>query len=103
MSVGFGGEVKIWKVFPDQPPETQWRPDGEIEAGGTKKQAGEIWAVALSAEGQYLAATTYDGRINVWDLLDPKRQKIREYETKGSFGLCVDLVRTEALLLPLRP
>lgn len=54
-------------------------------------KAGEMWAIALSEEGQYLASTTYDGRINVWDTL-AGRQKIREYETKGSFGLCIDLV-----------
>jgi superkiller protein 8 len=55
-------------------------------------KAGEIWAIALSEDGQYLASTTYDGRINVWDLHDG-RKKIREFETKGSFGLCIDLSR----------
>ena len=54
-------------------------------------QAGEMWAIALSENGQYLAATSYDGKINVWDCLG-ERKKIREYETKGSFGLCIDLV-----------
>lgn len=39
-----------------------------------------------------MAATTYDGRINVWDLVD-ERKKIREYETKGSFGMCIDVSR----------
>ncbi len=56
-------------------------------------QAGEIWAIALSADGQFLASTTYNGRINVWDTL-ANRQKIREYETKGSFGMSIDLVHT---------
>ena len=64
--------------------------DSSVDAG----QAGEVWATALSESGQYLAATTYDGRINVWDLLG-ERKKIREYETKGSFGLCIDLVSVE--------
>ena len=58
-------------------------------ADGNK--AGEIWAVALSEDGQYLASTTFDGRINVWDCL-AGRQKIREYETKGSYGMAIDLV-----------
>ena len=53
--------------------------------------AGEIWAIALSEDGQYLASTTYNGRINVWDCLADHR-KIREYETKGSFGMAIDLV-----------
>ena len=55
-------------------------------------KAGEIWAIALSEDGQYLASTTFDGRINVWDNL-AGRQKIREYETKGSYGMAIDLVR----------
>lgn len=52
---------------------------------------GEIWAIALSADGYYLASTSIDGRINVWDLSAEGMPKIREYETKGSFGLSVDL------------
>ena len=60
----------------------------------TKPKVGEIWAVALSEEGRYVAATSYDGRIGVWDLLTEERRKIRQYETKGSFGLCVDMVRS---------
>lgn len=54
-------------------------------------KAGEIWAIALSEDGQYLASTSIDGRINVWDNL-ANRNKIREFETKGSFGMSVDLV-----------
>ena len=52
---------------------------------------GEIWAIALSEDGQYLAATSFDGRINVWDNL-ANGAKIREFETKGSFGMSIDLV-----------
>ena len=54
----------------------------------------EMWALALSADGNYLASTSIDGRISVWDLRAEGLPKIREYETKGSFGMCVDLVRT---------
>lgn len=50
----------------------------------------------MSEEGRYLASTAYDGRINVWDLA-AERQKIREYETKGSFGMCIDMVSTADL------
>jgi superkiller protein 8 len=50
--------------------------------------------LALSADGRFLASTTIDGRINVWDISTPKMEKkVREYETKGSFGLCVDMSR----------
>lgn len=42
-----------------------------------------------------MASTTYNGRINVWDLGvgEAGVKKIREFETKGSFGMCVDLSR----------
>jgi len=54
-------------------------------------KAGEVWAIALSENGQYLAGTSFDGRINVWDNV-AGRVKIREFETKGSFGMGIDLV-----------
>ncbi|RMZ84223.1 hypothetical protein DV738_g648, partial [Chaetothyriales sp. CBS 135597] len=85
VSVGFGGEAKIWKLAADG--SGIWQQDGEIAAAA---KAGELWAVCLSADGQYLAGTTHDGRINVWDLLN-NCEKIREYETKGSFGMSIDL------------
>jgi superkiller protein 8 len=72
-----------------------WVEDGEVPShNGKKLKAGELWAVALSGEGRYLAGTSADGKIGVWDLLGegPERRKIREYETKGSFGLCIDMV-----------
>lgn len=77
-----------------------------IEEGN---KAGEVWAVALSADGAFLASTTVDGRINVWSVSklgvkgddgagrgsgeEGKEKKIREYATKGSFGMCVDISR----------
>ncbi|KAH7039970.1 WD40-repeat-containing domain protein [Microdochium trichocladiopsis] len=122
-SAGFGGEVKIWRVA--ESGTGDWIAAGEVDSGNAtasalvaeddasaangngsssktkkKKNAGEAWAIALSENGQFLATTTYDGRINVWDLLAGGEQKkapskIREYETgsggSGSFGLCVDL------------
>lgn len=89
VSVGFGGEAKIWTCT-----DGNWNEDGEIPAA---KKVGELWAVALSLNGQYLAGTTHDGRINVWDLL-ANNEKVREYETKGSFGMCIDLVRFISLI-----
>lgn len=92
-SAGFEGKVKVWGVEGGQE-------EAESGAGGTWKtvgeisdsiKPGEIWAVALSADGAYIASTTYDGRINVWDLTADGMPRIREYETKGSFGMCVDL------------
>lgn len=79
--------------------------DGEVMGGEGKEKlkAGEIWAVALSEEGRYLAGTSADGKIGVWDLEagtsgEGRGQKIREYETKGSFGMCVDMVRVNSLV-----
>ncbi|KIX94476.1 uncharacterized protein Z520_09862 [Fonsecaea multimorphosa CBS 102226] len=86
VSVGFGGEVRIWKYE-----EGKWKDDGEIDVG-PKKKAGEIWAVCLTPDGKFVAGTTYDGRVSVWDLANgASREKIREFETKGSFGMSVDM------------
>ncbi len=93
-SAGFGGDVKIWKLAESG----DWQPFGELDlTKGPGKAAGEVWALALSEEGQYLASTTYDGRVNVWDLFGDRSEKLREYEAghagSGAFGLCVDLSR----------
>lgn len=122
-SAGFGGEVRLWQR---RETEAKWSPLGEgflepPRGKAGKGKAGEettwsarstknrvdVWALALSADGRYLAATTHDGRVPVWDLGDPEAEevptpeKIREYETAaggagtaagpGSFGLCVAL------------
>jgi WD40 repeat protein len=63
-----------------------------------QNKPGEIWAIAISADGQYLAGSSINGKVNVWSLNKAENMpKIREYETKGSFGLCVDLVRWQCL------
>lgn len=84
--------MKIWSISTEN---WEWSEAGKVVDGN---QAGEVWAIALSEDGQFLASTTYDGRINVWDLnvatqQGTKGKKIREYETKGSFGMCVDMSR----------
>ncbi|ORY56975.1 WD40-repeat-containing domain protein [Pseudomassariella vexata] len=105
-SAGFGGDLKVWKL--SETGSGDWELFGEIDTSRSAsngnaqnsskgKAAGEVWAIALSEDGQYLAATTYDGRINVWDTSSPKGTKIQEYETgsagTGTFGMCVDLSR----------
>ncbi|ODA82089.2 hypothetical protein RJ55_00594 [Drechmeria coniospora] len=89
-SAGFGGEVKLWGL--DQ--ETgEWQSRGQLT--GPLVKAGEVWALALSEDGSFLASTTNDGRINVWDVSADEKTKVQEYETgnggSGSFGMCVDL------------
>lgn len=69
-------------------------------ADGNK--AGEVWAIVLSEDGQYLAATSFDGRINVWDNL-ADGAKIKEFETKGSFGMSIDLVSSLEFNYPESP
>ena len=71
--------------------------DRSVDAWVDGNKPGEIWAIALSEDGQYLAATSSDGRINVWDNL-ADGAKIREFETKGSFGMSIDLVRIRSPL-----
>ncbi|KAJ6441846.1 Meiotic recombination protein rec14 [Purpureocillium lavendulum] len=91
-SAGFGGEVKLWALNQDT---GDWSSTGEL--GGSSAKPGEVWALALSEDGSYLASTTNDGRINVWDIRDGSTSKVQEYETgsagSGSFGMCVDLSR----------
>jgi superkiller protein 8 len=53
----------------------------------------------MSPDGKFLAATTQDGRVNVYDTTkineDVKAaQTLAQFETKGSFGTCVDIVRS---------
>lgn len=84
--------MKIWDFHHET---GEWHPGGELE--GQSVKAGEVWALALSEDGSYLATTTNDGRINVWDVGSEEKSKIREFETgsagSGSFGMCVDLSR----------
>lgn len=88
-SAGFGGELKVWQYGEDG----QWSEKGKIVP--EEKKAGEHWALALSEDGRYLACTTHDGRINVYDTStlaeDGKVKGIAHYETKGSFGMSVDI------------
>ncbi len=90
-SAGFGGEVKVWECEEDG----QWGLKGEVKVEG--KKAGEHWALALNESGQYLASTTHDGRVNVYDTttISPvaaaPTSKVAQFETKGSFGLSLDL------------
>jgi superkiller protein 8 len=51
----------------------------------------------MSPEGNFLAATTQDGRVNVYDTTKINEevtaaQTLAQFETKGSFGTCVDIV-----------
>lgn len=88
-SAGFGGEVKLW--VSDGDGEAAWVEKGSILEPA---KAGEQWALALNENGQYLACTTHDGRINVYDtatISDSTASKIARFETKGVFALCVDL------------
>lgn len=66
---------------------------------GTGKKAGDHWAPALSGDGRYLALTSHDGRIKVYDTAEidseaKTAKTIANFETKGSFGMCVDIVRS---------
>ncbi|KAL2155425.1 hypothetical protein VTH82DRAFT_167 [Thermothelomyces myriococcoides] len=106
-SVGFGGEIKVWTYGnPAEdgnnnnktkenavPSQKEWSLHWELPP--SKTDGGDVWAVALSADEGYLACTTSDGRINVWDI--EAREKIQTYETGarggGSFAMAVDLSR----------
>ncbi|KAK4575297.1 Ski complex subunit Rec14 [Recurvomyces mirabilis] len=84
-SSGFGGELKIWQC--DE--EGTWSAKSELKPD--EKKAGEHWALALNESGQYLACTTHDGRINVYNTVPTPPERFAQYETKGSFGMSVDI------------
>lgn len=103
VSVGFSSDVKIWKLI-----DGTWKPAGSIDlttsetgAKKSRSKAGELWAPALDSEGNFLVTTTYDGRNNVWQLVSEvnekngdvkvRAEKFAEYETRGGFGLGVDV------------
>ncbi|KAF9887432.1 hypothetical protein FE257_010149 [Aspergillus nanangensis] len=83
VSVGFEGEIKIWSSN-----DGIWARDERIAVDSLA--SANIWAVALSEDGQYLAGASQDGHIKVWDL-GANGEQIRDHETKGSFGICIDL------------
>lgn len=89
VSAGFGGEVKVWGL--DAKSE-KWVERGKVRESD---KAGELWAVAISADGKMLAASSYDGKIRLWDLSvadSDEWKQTKEFETKGSFGMCVGMV-----------
>ncbi|KAI9841710.1 MAG: hypothetical protein M1837_000442 [Sclerophora amabilis] len=85
-SVGFGGEVKVWSIGDDE----KWAIEEGISVVEDKNKVGQLWAIALAENGRFLACTTHDGRIRVWDMIGDDNDVV-EYETKGSFGMCLDV------------
>ena len=73
-----------------------WIEVGELSLTDDKGKKGEIWAVALDSEGDHAVATTQDGRNHVWNLVKSEEKVVAkhfaEYETRGGFGLAVDVV-----------
>ncbi|PYH95881.1 WD domain protein [Aspergillus ellipticus CBS 707.79] len=82
-SIGFGGEILLWSCH-----DGTW--SKEDVASPIKTGSEDIWAIVLSDDGQFLAGVSQNGHIKVWDL-DADGEEIRDYETKGSFGTCIDL------------
>ncbi|CAK7271376.1 Ski complex subunit Rec14 [Sporothrix epigloea] len=109
-SVGFGGEVNVWRCSGagDWALDTTMRPgdlvrgslaDTEDTSGSgpttraTSDKTTDAWALALSKNEQYLAYTTHDGRVGVWDL--EARSQLLVYSSNNratsSFAMAVDL------------
>ncbi|PWW72438.1 WD40 repeat-like protein [Tuber magnatum] len=79
-SAGFDGTINIWDL----------ESLSLIKQIAKGRSSGEVWAIALSPAGNFMAATTYNGRVCVYDVFGAG-EKVREYETKGSFGMSVDV------------
>ncbi|EFX06608.1 meiotic recombination protein ski8 [Grosmannia clavigera kw1407] len=95
-SAGFGGEVQLWRLSEagDWSLQTQLRPS-DLGSGGSGNGAptGDAWALALSHDEQYLAYTTHDGRVGVWDLAAGSRLLVYSAHNRAtsSFAMSVDL------------
>ncbi|KAL9084221.1 MAG: hypothetical protein Q9159_005344 [Coniocarpon cinnabarinum] len=130
ISTGFGGEVKIWRSEPPSEPlpdealnseRPVWQAAGEVTAGivtkGKKRNPGSCWAVAVSSSGRFLAGTTMDGKLRIWDLAPSSANMlsesenesredsftgdaalVHEFETRGGFGMGVDFSPDDALV-----
>lgn len=88
VTAGYGGETILWDL--NEKKEIQRLDPKEKKENGVKP--GDVWAVALNPAGTTLATTTQDGKVNLFDVKTGEKQK--EYITKGSFGLAVDLSAT---------
>ncbi|KAJ8103001.1 WD40-repeat-containing domain protein [Lipomyces tetrasporus] len=77
-AVGFDGEISVWSLQ-----------DGSCR-GVISDPKTAHWAARFSADGEFLAATSLNGEINVWNTAAGEFEKCGELETKGSSGLAID-------------
>lgn len=92
-SAGFGQDAKIWI----QSGGNSWTEHATVRPWGgeaNKSAAARVWAVALSADEQFLACSSEAGKVAVWDVVAGRA--VHLYETAasgadGSFGMCVDI------------
>ncbi|CAI7598606.1 unnamed protein product [Penicillium bialowiezense] len=82
ITAGFNGIMKAWYCN-----DGHWAADDQLTGD---LAAARTWALDLSEDGQYLAGVNSEGRIQVWDLANNAAQ-IRDQETKGVWGTCIDL------------
>lgn len=94
-SAGFGQDAKIWI---QSSADNSWTEHATVrpwgEANKSAAAAARVWAVALSADEQFLACSSEAGKVAVWDVVAGRA--VHLYETAasgadGSFGMCVDL------------
>ena len=112
-SAGFGGDVKIWRLGEagDWVLDSHLRPkdlvgrgdkgdkgDGTEEGESTdepdkSKKTTDAWALALSHDEKYMAYTTHDGRVGVWDVEGKERLLVYSTHNRAtsSFAMAVDL------------
>ncbi|KAK9450222.1 WD40-repeat-containing domain protein [Limtongia smithiae] len=75
---GFEGEVAVYSIS-----------DGtRLHRFSDSKSA--LWAIRFSPDGDFLAATTLDGRILVWNVSGETAEHCGTLEAKNSAGLCID-------------
>ncbi|KAK9330533.1 WD40-repeat-containing domain protein [Lipomyces starkeyi] len=77
-AVGFDGEISVWSLQ-----------DCSCRAVISDLKTA-YWAARFSADGEFLAATSLEGGITVWNAASEDFEKCGELATKGSSGLAID-------------
>ncbi|KAK0281167.1 Ski complex subunit Rec14 [Friedmanniomyces endolithicus] len=95
-SAGFNGELKLWRWSEYR----HWSSAGEVVL--EDKKVSEHWALALSENGQCLACTTHDGRINIYDTRIISGAGVTlnfaQFETQSSFGMSIEISADDSMI-----
>ncbi|ODQ67839.1 WD40 repeat-like protein [Nadsonia fulvescens var. elongata DSM 6958] len=85
-AVGFDSKIKLFDLLKLQ----------EIPLPVLNQTVKGAWAIKLSLDGTFLAISTVEGNIVLWDVIEDKEK--RSFQTKGTFGTTIDISRDDKLV-----